>query len=997
VRQRMPQQGSGVQTPSTQSWSRGQLTPAAARHAQAFAAHLGRPAGDPGARVGRAAPLEADLADGAARVVAVVRDASTLHTAFCGRAADALARVHAAVLAADLARGAVEGLTRGEAPALGTEEADLLTFVALARRRAVAAGADEARGAELALVRLTVAVVVEGVARLFPERTTVTARVAETFVDLTVAVVVLEVAELVAGARTAAAARESALAGGHARRAAAGLTRRAHDDLLCGVVVDHPIAVVVEAVAHLVGGDGLRGADGCAIVANAHTFGTDPWHTRVTVFTETGGRFIDHSVAVVVEGIAGLFLRLGRATADDDAAGITGRQADGADAPLPGDGACEVGLGRLLVDFAVAVVVVAVAGLGRGGEVREADEFALIADVVAGGALAPLTGRAPLIESGVVLVDLPVAVVVGAVTHLRARLSDGVADERAGFAGLPARGTCALPARIARLAAARIALIDLAITVVVEPVADVRREGIELHAGQRARLAVENAGGALTDEAGVAGRTFPEIFFIDLAVTVVVEPVADLLRRGDDGTALHPGIAAERLAAPTLALQLLRDAGLAGVRIAVVDFAVAVVVETVADFVRRLGVGDALRAGAGVHGVAEIGDALRGAGGADAESARLAVPAEALQAVVDVTVAVVVEPVAAFGRALELSSTDHAPDFAAPVALAAGATVARVARLTDHGHVFVDRPVAVVVQVVADLVAGDAVARAHDHPGDTGLLAAAAFTDAGHDTRGASAGVALVDLAVAVVVRLIAEFHAGGEVADAPHAAGDAARRPAGTAPGFAGIAGGTALGVAVVDLPVAVVVEVVAELGRRLDTLLAGERAVRAPREAIPTDAEPAGITGEEALGVIFVDCAVAVVVEVVAGLEARILAANAQKLAGNAGLHTGAAGALLIRLAIATALRIAFVEAFIAVVVRAVAALAAGLGPAQVCVARVAGAVAIVVGLIRIGGVRTIVADVADAVPVAVGLIGIGRGGAVVVTETAGVAVEIGADAPE
>src|SRR5262249_2476841 len=157
-----------------------------------------------------------------------------------------------------------------------------------------------------------------------------------------------------------------------------------------------------------------------------------------------------------------------------------------------------------LVDLTVAVVVLAVAGLGRGLHVLVADDAAVLARGGARRADALQAGVARLAALGVALVDLAVAVVVEPVAQLDAGLLVLVADGRHGQSGVGAgRADPLLPGFAAR-GAAGVALVGLAVAVVVEAVADLGRGQLVRVADEEAAHARGGARRADPEQAGVA-------------------------------------------------------------------------------------------------------------------------------------------------------------------------------------------------------------------------------------------------------------------------------------------------------------------------------------------------------------------------------------------------------------------------------------------------------------------------------------------------------------
>ncbi len=316
----------------------------------------------------------------------------------------------------------------------------------------------------------------------------------------------------------------------------------------------------------------------------------------------------------------------------------------------------------------------------------------------------------------------------------------------------------------------------------------------------------------------------------------------------------------------------------------IVDQPVAVVVLTVAELgdpLARLGI-------AGEPPFAVTGEHPVGGAGPLPDDAGVALLGEGL---VDLSVAVVVEVVADLAGRLDRcgGAGDSVPGLVADVDARGGA----LARLVDagraQGEVLVGLSVAVVVELVAGLVARLALLRVAD--GAVACLVAGRLAHRGARAHPGLARLAqpeaFVDLLVAVVVDAVAELRlpvarrrvAGGAVARLvadPRAL--ALARPH---PDDAGVA---QVVERLVGLPVAVVVQPVADLSRRLDVLHAAERPARAGERPRPAQALELGLAGGPALGVLLVGVPVAVVVLAVAGLGLRGRDRDAAELAAAA-----------------------------------------------------------------------------------------------------------------
>ena len=445
--------------------------------------------------------------------------------------------------------------------------------------------------------------------------------------------------------------------------------------------------------------------------------------------------------------------------------------------------------------------------------------------------------------------------------------------------------------------------VDHAVAVVVHAVAQFIRgqAGYRIAGGPRAiGEAGEHAArfaGAHTQGAGIA--QVGEVL-VGLTVAVVVCPVAELLDgEAGDGIADHLPVAADHEPFHLTCTDALGAGSL--VRDVLVNGAVAVVVRVVAG----LGCGEDLSVAGppahipghllahlpSAHAEADVETAVR----AGVAVSLVAEHACAVEIFVDVAIAVVVRPVAVLGGG-------HASDGVADhLAVEAGETTLVVARADAVGARFpvgnavVDGAVAVVVQVVAGLGCGVCVGDAAQRP-----LGAPEGTRA---TQTQQARVALesdpvdvVDLLVAVVVDVVAGlFRTRGDLVVLVVAVPLHLGQPvAVVVVGDGALVGGA----------VAVVVEAVGDLfgrvarsrttGGPLPVLGADEHA----RAGASTDADVARRPQE---GEAVVGDAVAVVVDVVAGLDHR-LAPWVGALAADPAVCAAADRGLLIRAELCT-----------------------------------------------------------------------------------------------
>src|SRR5690606_13241451 len=312
----------------------------------------------------------------------------------------------------------------------------------------------------------------------------------QVLVDLAVAVVVLLVAGL--------AALELALV-----LAAVRVVERRQVPVAGGARADHAAAATVAHRDRV-----RRRADVAALAAVL----------RVVVEIEAVDRV---AVAVLIDGVALLHLREHRAGALHLAADA-GHGAQLADAEVAARAAASAGR-HVLVEGAVAVVVLPVAGLVRAGHPPLALDRAVPAGGDPGDAVA-LVGAADEAGARAALVGLAVAVVVEGVARLLHRQHGAAAadDPPAHALGGPGRALADVGAAVEPLAL-EVALVDRAVAVVVEPVA-------LLDAAHRASVA---AGAAVARHAGVGQRA-----------GVAAGPAVAGRRRVDAGDAVAVALAA---------------------------------------------------------------------------------------------------------------------------------------------------------------------------------------------------------------------------------------------------------------------------------------------------------------------------------------------------------------------------------------------------------------------------------------------------------------------
>ena len=267
-------------------------------------------------------------------------------------------------------------------------------------------------------------------------------------------------------------------------------------------VIDHAIAIVVFAVADLVGG--LRSSTSAPCTGG----------TGLCAFTAGGTArafdiVVDTPVAIVVFAVAFFGFGLRAGTSAPCAIDTSGRT-------FPTSACTRLG-SEAVVDLTVAIVIKAVALFGLGF-------LSITKDPLTGNTAlvsATASGRA---RAGEAVVDLSVAIVVDVVACLGGGLTGCTGCPCARLADLKAATTSILTA-------SRQVVVDQAVAVVIEAIADLgaRRKGSARTLYARTIGATdEDAIGATSACAHRARLAFGGKGFIDLPVAIVVESIADL-------------------------------------------------------------------------------------------------------------------------------------------------------------------------------------------------------------------------------------------------------------------------------------------------------------------------------------------------------------------------------------------------------------------------------------------------------------------------------------
>ncbi len=470
---------------------------------------------------------------------------------------------------------------------------------------------------------------------------------------------------------------------------------------------------------------------------------------------------VDGAVAIVVDAIARFGARIDGPNADDGPAlALLGAVRTRENVRRA---ARARGIGRVVVDQAVAVVIDAVACFGAGIDGANADERAVLT-LLHAIFTRPDVGLSALnTNARRVVVDDAVTIVIDAIARFGLRIDGSNAHQTAGLALVRPVRTGSGVRRAALRASSDGRVVDDAVAIVVLPVARFRLRVERADAHQVARLALD---GSETAREGVAlaarnARTLRLV--VDGAVAVVVDPVTRF-RRGIDGSD------ADRL--PILALhrakRARRSSALSALRAyaadVVVDRAVAIVVDSIACFRCRVPRAHALQRA--THALNHAQHTRRG-------TRLTARNAGSLRCVVDHAIAIVIDAVADFHRRIDIAHTHDLRHLALRHAERARRDVARSARTPDIGWRVIRGTIAIVVQTIACfeglILDQQTGADAHGH---TTL----AFGCSGMDRRGTFAiGIAIthgpdghvhrqviggIDFAVAIVVEPVAEFHA---------------------------------------------------------------------------------------------------------------------------------------------------------------------------------------------------------------------------------------------
>jgi hypothetical protein len=352
------------------------------------------------------------------------------------------------------------------------------------------------------------------------------------------------------------------------------------------VFINLAVAVVVDTITTLRLGRERLGitlnACACCITDIDACVGASA-NADVAALTEGGEGFINATIAVVIDAIAAFDLGGARLDAALDASAIGITDVDACiGTSANANGAALTEGGEVFIDLAIAVVVKAITDFGGGLVILDALETAIDAGSRSCGADAKKTCVTGCATTGIAFIDLAIAVVVDAVTDLVGGLVILDALEATTYAVACTRRTDTRKPRVTGSAAAGIVFVDLAIAVVIEAVADFGGGGIIADALKGTVDAVSRTRSTDTRLPGVTCRATAGISFIDLAVAVVIEAITDLGGGVVIADALEVGIDA-------LGCACCADPRLTGITAsactcdAIINQAVAIVVDAIAD------------------------------------------------------------------------------------------------------------------------------------------------------------------------------------------------------------------------------------------------------------------------------------------------------------------------------------------------------------------------------------------------------------------------------
>jgi hypothetical protein len=289
---------------------------------------------------------------------------------------------------------------------------------------------------------------------------------------------------------------------------------------------------------------------------------------------------VRHPVTVVVAAVADLGDRWDLVDADFDATDASDHARDA----LAFVGSARADVRQCFVDSSVAIIVEEIADLrGRSDAARAHDGSGLgIAHVDARNALPDIASACGAHWN--LVVDHAIAIVVESIAELRHRAHGSFAHERSHIAASGARRalTGIVAARHTRF---WIALIRSRVAIVISSVAQLVARTARPNAAERPRNTLHDSRPALTDRARSAGCTSSWISFVHSTIAIVVERVACFDTRAHAARAHEH--ASHALECAQAAYACVATTRTTAAQIAFVRSRVAVVIDAIADLVDR--------------------------------------------------------------------------------------------------------------------------------------------------------------------------------------------------------------------------------------------------------------------------------------------------------------------------------------------------------------------------------------------------------------------------
>lgn len=358
------------------------------------------------------------------------------------------------------------------------------------------------------------------------------------------------------------------------------------------------------------------------------------------------------------------------------------------------------------------------------------------------------SGCTRITHSRGIVIDDAITIVVQSVTRFSAWIRITIANYGASRAGRRSRSAYTKLPRIAHHGSAGVAVIDGAIAIVIKTVADFGRRGIVLIAYDRAAGTRRRARRTNTLLTGIAVRSAARIAIVDGSIAIVVQSVACFRARIRIAIAYDRAIGA-RCRSWSTHTGLPRVAHHGAARVAIIDGAIAIIIQSVADLGAwiRITIANDSTAGAG-----------RRSRGAYTKLPRVAHHRTTGIAVVDNSVAIIVQAVASFGRWIVVAIAHNRAASTRRRSRRTNTWLTGIAVRAGAGIAVVDGTIAIVIEPVACFRAWIRIAIAYDGTARTRRRSRSAHTELPRVARHVAAGIAIVDSTVAIVVQPVAHF-----------------------------------------------------------------------------------------------------------------------------------------------------------------------------------------------------------------------------------------------